>query len=236
MHRIAVGAVVAMAAALVLAAPAMGAPSCPKPPALPGEFAARVDNPYMPLIPGTTLGYRGKVDGKSATEVVSVTTGTKVILGVRTTVVHDQMFVKGELVEDTDDWFAQDSAGTVWYFGEDTKELEGGQVVSTEGSWQAGIDNARAGIFMPAAPRVGQVFKQEDANKVAEDCFRIVDLNASVKTPFVSSNDALKTEEFSRLDPGALSNKFYVRGIGLVRDADVVGGSDVFELVSVSRP
>jgi hypothetical protein len=114
--------------------------------------------------------------------------------------------------------------------------LENGQVVSTEGSWQAGVDNSRAGIFMPAVPTIGQVFKQEDANKVAEDCFSIVDLNATVKTPLVSSNEALQTEEFSRLDPGVLSNKFYVRGIGLVRDADVVGGSDFFELVSVSGP
>jgi hypothetical protein len=236
MHRIAVGVVVAIVATLVLAAPAMSAPSCPKPPALPGDFVGQVDNPYMPLIPGTTLGYRGKVDGKSATDVFSVTNRTKVILGVTTTVVHDQVFIKGELVEDTEDWFAQDGAGNVWYFGEDTKELENGQVVSTEGSWEAGVDNARPGIFMPAVPTVGQVFKQEDANKVAEDCFRIVDLNASVKTPFVSSHEALKTEEFSRLDPGVLSNKYYVRNIGLVRDADIVGGRDFFELVSVNGP
>jgi hypothetical protein len=105
------------------------------------------------------------------------------------------------LVEDTDDWFAQDAQGNVWYLGEDTRELEDGQVVSTEGSWQAGVDNARAGIFLPAEPQLGQAFKQEDAKNVAEDCTKIVDLNASVKTPFVSSNEALKTEEFSLLEP-----------------------------------
>jgi hypothetical protein len=235
-HRIVVAAVAAATAALVLAAPALSAPSCPKPPRLPGAFVGQIDNPYLPLQPGTTLSYRGKLDGKSATDVVSVTNRTKVILGVTTTVVHDQVFIKGELVEDTEDWFAQDSEGNVWYFGEDTKELEDGQVVSTEGSWEAGVDNARAGIFMPAEPKVGQIFKQEDARNVAEDCSRIVDLNASVKTPFVTSNDALKTEEFSLLEPDVLDNKYYVRDIGLVREQTIQGGDDVLELVSVTRP
>jgi hypothetical protein len=156
-----------------------------------------------------------------------------VILGVAVTVVHDQVIVKGDLVEDTFDWFAQDSAGNVWYFGEDTKELDHGQVISTEGSWEAGVDNAQAGIFMPATPTVGQVFKQEDAKNVAEDCSKIVDLSADVKTPYISSSEALKTEEFSLLERGVLDNKFYLRGIGLVREQTIQGGSDFLELVTV---
>jgi hypothetical protein len=174
------------------------------------------------------------VDGERATDVVTVTNETKLILGVATRVVHDQVFVDGDLVEDTDDWFAQAADGTVWYFGEDTKELDHGVVVSTEGSWQAGVDNAKAGIFMPARPAVGQTFKQEDAKKVAEDCTKIVDLHASIKTPYVSSSDALKTEEFSLLEPGVVDNKFYVRGIGLVAEKTVQGGTDVLKLVSVT--
>jgi hypothetical protein len=233
---IAVAAVAVMAGALMRPAPASSAPSCPRPPRLPGTFVGQIDNAYLPLKPGTALNYRGKLDGKSATDVISITNRTKVILGVATTVVHDQVFIKGELREDTEDWFAQDGEGNVWYFGEDTKELENGQVVSTEGSWEAGVNNARAGIFMPAQPRVGQVFKQEDARNVAEDCTKIVDLNASVKTPFVSSNEALKTEEFSLLEPDVLDNKYYVRDIGLVREQTVQGGSDFLELVSVTGP
>jgi hypothetical protein len=227
-------AVIAVVVALGDAAPASTAPSCPRPPRLPATFVSQIDNPYLPLKPGTVLTYRGKLDGKSATDVFTVTNDTKVILGATTTVVHDQVFVKGELVEDTFDWFAQDAAGNVWYFGEDTKELENGQVVSTEGSWEAGVDNARAGIFMPADPQVGQVFKQEDAKNVAEDCTKIVDLHASVKTPFVSSDDALKTEEFSLLEPEVLDNKYYVPGIGLVREQTIVGGSDFLELASAT--
>jgi hypothetical protein len=67
-------------------------------------------------------------------------------------VVHDQVSRDGE---DTYDWYAQDKDGNVWYFGEDTKEFEGGQVVSTEGSWEAGKDGALPGIVMEADPRVG---------------------------------------------------------------------------------
>jgi hypothetical protein len=236
MRRIAVAAVAAIAAALALAGPALSAPSCPRPPALPDTFVSQIDNPYLPLKPGTVLTYKGKLDGQPATDVFAVTGSTKVILGVTTTVIHDQVFIKGDLVEDTFDWFAQDASGNVWYFGEDTKELDHGQVVTTEGSWEAGVDNARAGIFMPAQPMVGQSFKQEDAKNVAEDCSRIVDLNASVKTRFVSSNEALKTEEFSLLEPDVLDNKYYVRGIGLVREQTIQGGSDVLELVSVTGP
>ena len=209
--------------------------SCPKPPALPGEFVPAVDNPYLPLTPGTTLRYRGRLDGEPATDVFAVTNATRQILGVPVTVVHDQVFVRGELIEDTDDWYAQDADGNVWYFGEDTKELENGQVVSTEGSWEAGVDHARAGIFMPARPEVGQSFKQEDAKGVAEDCSRIVALDATVKTPFVSSDNALKTEEFSLLEHGVLDNKYYVRGVGLVKEQTIEGGDDVMELVSITR-
>jgi hypothetical protein len=241
MHRIVVAAMAAIATTVVavaaiaaaVAAPPSSAPSCPRPATLPTSFVGVIDNPYFPLKPGTTLSYRGKLDGKSATDVFSVTSETKMILGVTTTVVRDQAFIKGELVEDTEDWFAQDTEGNVWYLGEDTRELENGVVVSTEGSWEAGVRGARAGIFMPADPKVGQVFKQEDAKNVAEDCFKIVDLNASVKTPFVTSNEALQTEEFSLIEPGLADIKHYVRDIGLVRDQ---GAGDFLELVSVTGP
>jgi hypothetical protein len=235
---VAVGAVVAV---LVLdddSAPASSSSnsSCPRPPKLPASFVAQINNSYFPLKPGMTLTYKGKLDGESATDVFAVTDRKKEILGVATTVVHDQVFVKGDLVEDTFDWYAQDSDGNVWYFGEDTKELENGRVVTTQGSWEAGVDNARAGMFMPAVPAVGQFFKQEDAKGVAEDCTKIVDLHASVKTPYRSSEEALKTEEFSLLEPDVLDNKYYVRDIGLVAEETVKGGSDVLKLVSVTKP
>ena len=239
--RMAVGAGVLIAAAILAAVPASSAPSsqpsCPRPPALPApdQFVSQISNRYLPLTVGTTWTYKGKLDGKSATDVFAVTDQTKQIEGVTTTVIHDQVFQGGDLVEDTFDWFAQDVNGNVWYLGEDTKELDHGTVVSTEGSWEAGVHGANAGIFMPANPQVGDLFKQEDAKNVAEDCTRIVALDAFVKTPYVTSNDALKTEEFSLLEPGVLDNKYYVKDIGLVAERTVQGGDDTLNLVSVKH-
>jgi hypothetical protein len=239
MYRLSVvTAAAAIGVTLALGAPAASAASasCPTPPDLPAAFSPQVTNPYLPLEPGTTFKYKGKLDGEPAKDILSITDQTKTILGVATTVVHDQVIIKGDLVEDTFDWFAQDADGNVWYFGEDTKELDHGQVVSTEGSWEAGVNDAKAGIFMPAVPDVGQVFKQEDAPDVAEDCTKIAELEASIKTPYVSSNEALKTEEFSLLEPGVLDNKYYVRGVGLVAERTVQGGTDFLNLVLVKSP
>ena len=240
MNRVAFGAATAIATTLVVVAPvqpgaATRARSCSRPPGLPKVFARRVDNEYFPLRPGTTFTYRGRADGKPVKDVVTVTRRAKTIRGVRITVVRDRVFVRGELAEDTLDWYAQDANGNVWYFGEDTRELDHGTVISTEGSWQAGVNKANAGIFMPAHPQVGDFFKQEDAKNVAEDCTRILTLNASVTTPFVTSDDALKTEEFSLLEPGVLDNKYYVKGIGNVAERTVQGGSDTLDLVSVTH-
>ena len=115
------------------------------------------------------------------------------------------------------------------------REVDHGTVTTTAGSWQAGVDGAKPGIFMPATPRVGQVFKQEDAPGVAEDCTRIADLAASVKSPFVKFYRALKTEEFSLLEPEVLDNKYYVRRVGVVREQTVIGGDEALWLVNVQR-
>ena len=105
----------------------------------PDNFVSKVDNPYFPLVPGTTLIYRGETEGVPTRNEMVVTNDTKVILGVTTIVVHDSVYEQGVLTEDTLDWYAQDEDGNVWYFGEDTKELdENGNVISTEGSWEAG--------------------------------------------------------------------------------------------------
>ena len=104
-----------------------------------------------------------------------VTNDTKVILGVTTIVVHDSVYEQGVLTEDTLDWYAQDEDGNVWYFGEDTKELdENGNVISTEGSWEAGVNGAKPGIVMEAKPRKGDRYQQEFATGVAEDMAQVI--------------------------------------------------------------
>jgi hypothetical protein len=199
-------------------------------------FVDQVDNPWFPLTPGTTLVYRGVKDGQRSRERMTVTGRTKVINGVRCTVVRDLLFQSGHLGERTTDWYAQDSDGNVWYFGEDTAELDpSGQVTSTEGSWQAGVDGAREGIFMPAQPKVGQSFAQEHYSGHAEDHFQVLSLSARVTVPYTSSSEALLTKEWTPLEPGVIDHKYYVRGIGTVKEQTVKGGDERNLLVDFRR-
>ena len=226
--------------ALGLAAATLGAGSPPavQPPAPPdpANFVAEVTNPWFPLRPGTTLRYRGETDGTRGHDVFSVTHRTETIQGVRATVIHDRVILRGRTVEDTLDYYAQDKDGNVWYFGEDTKELDRrGNVKSREGTWRAGVDGAEAGIFMPADPRVGQSFRQEYYKGHAEDHFKIVSLHASVKVPAVSSRNALRTREWTPLEPGVRDAKYYVRGKGTVLEQTVKGGDERWELVSITH-
>ena len=203
----------------------------------PSGFAAKIDNPWFPLIPGTTLVYRGTVDGKPIRDVLTVTDETAVIDGVRCTVLRDRLYLQGRLEERTTDWYAQDKRGTVWYFGEATALLdENGRVKSTEGSWRAGRNGAQAGIFMPADPKVGDSFRQEYYKGHAEDQFRVLSLGARVTVPYIASSRALLTKEQTPLEPGVVDHKYYVRGIGTVLEQTIRGGTERLELVAVRRP
>jgi hypothetical protein len=188
------------------------------------------------LRPGTTFVYVGEKDGAQGRHVVRVTAQTKTIRGVRCTAVEDRLYTHGRLGERTTDWYAQDARGNVWYFGETTAELDkSGRVTSREGSWQAGVDGARAGIFMPAHPRVGQTFRQEYYKGHAEDHFAVLSLDASVVGPYTASAHALLTKEWTPLEPDTLDHKIYVRGIGLVREETIKGGDERWELNDVLR-
>ncbi len=223
------------AAAVALVALALLVPaSAAAPPA--GDFVPRVDNPWFPLTPGTTWVYSGVKDGRPLRGVTKVTHRTAVIAGVRCTVIDDRGYESGRLAERTTDWYAQDRQGNVWYFGESTAELDvNGRVNSTEGSWRAGVDGARAGIYMPAHPRVGQSFAQEYYKGHAEDHFRVLALTASVAVPYTTSHRALLTEEWTPLEPGVLDHKLYVRGLGMVREQAVKGPVERGDLVAVRR-
>jgi hypothetical protein len=197
------------------------------------EFVTVVDNPWFPLWPGMTWTYRGSRDGEKAEDSVTVTTDTKSIDGVSCVVVRDMLTLDGVLAERTDDHYAQDRAGNVWYFGEDTAELDtAGNVLSTEGTWASGVDGAVAGLFMPADPQIGKSYAQEYYPGHAEDHFVVLLTNVAVKVPAGSYSDAVQTLEWTPLEPDILSEKFYVEGIGEVRELDVVGGDERLELAA----
>jgi hypothetical protein len=200
----------------------------------PRDFSTTIDNPFFPLVPNTTFIYLGTKEGSTERDEFAVTGRTKVLARVTCREVHDQVFVDGVLAEDTLDWFAQDTQGNVWYFGEDTKELDAnGNVISTEGSWQAGVNGAQPGIIMEANPRVGDTYQQEFSAGVAEDMANVVALNKTVNVPYGSFKNCLQTAEFTPLEPGALENKFYASGVGFIQGVALRGGRERLELVTI---
>jgi hypothetical protein len=223
----------------LLAAGAVGLGVLGAAPALAADpgFTARVTNAYYPLLPGMRWEYRGVKDGRPLRDVVLVTKRIERVGDVPCAAVLDRGYVDGRLAESTIDWFAQDSNATVWYFGEATQEVDRhGRVTSTEGSWRAGVDGARAGVFMPAHPHVGQSFAQEHYPGHAEDRFKVVSRKATIGVPFGTFRGrALMTEEWTPLEPGVRDAKWYVKGIGEVREATLKGGDERAELVSFRR-
>ncbi|MGH3361477.1 MAG: hypothetical protein ACRDOM_03375 [Nocardioides sp.] len=208
----------------------------PTPAPDPADFVEGIDNPYLPFAVGNEWVYESTGDDPE-TITVTVTDETKVIEGVTTTVVHDVVTgPDGQVVEDTYDWFAQDTDGNVWYFGEDTKEYDDRGRVDDAGSWQAGVDGARAGLVMPAEPRVGDAYRQEFYPGEAEDRAQVVSLDAAVDLAFGEYDDVLETEESTSLEPGLVERKYYARGVGVVLEKTVAGGSDRVELVEFTTP
>jgi hypothetical protein len=199
-------------------------------------FSAQVTNPWYPLRPGSVYVYRGVKDGEPSREVMTVTRRTKTIDGAPCVVVSDLLYLRGRLEERTTDFYTQDSKGNVWYFGENTAELDRqGRVKNTSGSWRAGVDGAKPGIFMFAHPRAGQTARQEYYKGQAEDHFQVLRLNVRVRVTFGSSPHALLTKEWTPLEPGVIDHKYYVRGIGTVLEKTFKGPLERNELVSFRR-
>jgi len=189
-----------------------------------------IDNKYFPLKPGTRLIYEGTSDGEPTKDVFVVTYQTKEILGVTTRVIHDTAYVNGQVSEVTDDWFAQDDGGNVWYLGEFTTEVETG---SHEGSWQAGVDRAKPGIIMLAEPEVGDKYYEEFLKGVAEDQAVVVSVDESICVPFGCFNNVVVTKDFTALEKGVADLKYYAPGIGEIKEDRIQGGSEVLELVRI---
>jgi hypothetical protein len=225
---------VAGAATSACPLPAFGSGATYHPTLDPAGFTADVDNPWFPLKVGTTLVYEGTKDGKMAVDTYRTTAATRTIDGVRTRVVEDRLYLDGILEERTSDYFAQDPCGNVWYLGEDTATLdEHGNVISTDGSFHAGVDGAQPGVVMQAQPEMGRRFRQEWYPGQAEDTFRVVDDSIAVTVPDGAFSSALRTEERTALEPDVIDNKFYARGIGQVEELAVKGPMEKLVLVDV---
>lgn len=199
----------------------------------PADFVGFIDNPRLPLVPGNLWIYEAETEEGTETIEVEVLFETVEILGVTCTVVRDTVTIDGERVEDTRDWFAQDVDGNVWYFGEISLNYEDGSLVDVDGSWEAGKDGAHAGIVMPAAPAVGDLYRQEFLLGEAEDYGEVLALAETATVPAGTFNGCLKTFDGTPMEPDAEEHKYYAPGIGMVLEEKPEDGERV-ELVFFS--
>jgi hypothetical protein len=196
----------------------------------PASFVTGVDNPYFPLPVGARWVYDGNDDGDQEHIEVTVTDERKEVLGIPVVVVRDTVELEGELAEDTRDWYAQDREGNVWYLGEETAEYENGEVTSTEGSWEAGVDGALAGIVMPADPEVGDAYRQEFYEGEAEDMGEILQVDGTASVAAGEFDNLVVTRDWNPLEPDVVEEKSYAEGVGVVLEEKVEGGEGRIEL------
>jgi hypothetical protein len=204
----------------------------------PGEAAAD-PNPYFPLVPGIAWTYESEGEDGEETTVDAVTGDTRTIDGVEATVVRDEVYVEGELIELTRDWYAQDTEGNVWYMGEASCEWEPGEYVEGNedeeecgpsgdpaGSWEAGVDGAEAGVIMWADPleHRGKAYRQEYYEDEAEDMAKVLHGGLTVTVPAGTFTDCIETMDWTPLEPGEREFKFYCSGYGMVLEVQPKGG------------
>ncbi len=199
----------------------------------PADFTSEVDNPYWPMTPGSRWIYSETETGEPDLKVeVTVTNRTKMIAnGIEANVVHDVVTENGEPIEVTDDWYAQDSDGNVWYMGEETVEYENGKPVTRAGSFEAGVDGAQPGIIMPANPEPGLAYRQEYYKGEAEDTGEIVSVGEQAEVPAGHYEDVLVTKDENPLEPKVLEFKFYAPEVGPVLAVGVSGGGGREDLI-----
>jgi hypothetical protein len=190
----------------------------------------------MPLVPGTIYTYQEQTDEGNEVNEVTVTTDTLRIIGVKCIVVTDVLKNdKGDILESTLDWYAQDKNGNVWYFGEDTKEYEDGEVSSTAGTWKTGVNGAQPGIAMPGTPILGIPYRQEYLFNEAEDFGKIISTSETVTVPYGTFNNCIMTEEWTPLEPGVVEHKYYASGIGNIKIIMIKGGNEIAELTTKTK-
>lgn len=198
----------------------------------PADFVDAIDNPYLPLTPGSRWVYEGDSNGEPEHIEVVVTDRTREIQGITAVVVRDTVHVAGRLVEDTYDWFAQDRAGNVWYLGEDSSDFdESGKLVSKDGSWEYGRDGALPGVVMPADPTPGLAYRQELRVGHAEDMGEVLRVEPTHTIGLGRYDDVVVTEDWTPLEPDVVENKWFAPGIGKIYGTHESGPPGTIELV-----
>jgi hypothetical protein len=207
-------------------------------------------NRYFPLVVGNQWIYQGMTDEGLETITVTVTGLTKEIEYPEDSgqificrVVRDIVELDGDVIEDTDDWYAQATNGDIWYFGEISQVFEDGELVELEGSWKAGREGAKPGILIQNDPQPGNIYRQEYWLAEAEDVAEVISRDEESVTvtlggvPTTYNVDVLKTKDFTPIEPDVFEYKYYAPGVGpLVEEPfeDDIATGEIVELISVT--
>ncbi|MDZ4747555.1 MAG: hypothetical protein SH808_03655 [Saprospiraceae bacterium] len=192
-----------------------------------------ISNPYFPVAEGLVYSYEGQTpDGLETIEEQRLNI-TRTVQGIECLVVNFKAYLNGHLIEEADDWYAQDKDGHVWYFGEDVNNYNpDGTIKDHSGSWEAGIDGAKAGIIMQANPLIGTTYREEYYFNEAEDEAEIMATDLNITIPFGAFTDCLQSRNFTAIEPDLHEHKFYAPGIGLIKEINLADNSEI-HLVSI---
>jgi hypothetical protein len=202
----------------------------------PADFTVDVTNPFWPMAKGDRWVYEERDEKGTLThDEVTVLDRTATINGIEALAVHDLATQDGVTVEDTTDWYTQDSDGNLWYLGEKTTEYQDGRPHSTEGSWQYGVDGAQAGVILPAQPKAGLGYRQEYLKGEAEDRATILSTDEQAQTPAGTYTGTLLTRDTTPLEPELVELKWYARGVGPVLTLTPSGEQSREQLTGTTR-
>lgn len=233
----------ALVGVAAVAAPQAGLANLVVIPFNPANFSQplTISNPFFTLQPNTTQFFYTTSNSGCEADVMTITNDTRTIDGVTTRVVHDVVYrdtnCNGTRVkeEDTQDYYAQDNSGNVWYMGEISNDCTGNDCELDDGSWLAGEDifhigqNAQPGIQMLANPMVGNQYRQEFYRGHAEDQAVVTDTHLIVRLTFPNAlpprqfGGCIKTKEFTALEPDTVGYKYYCPKVGLVLETEQPG-------------
>lgn len=200
----------------------------------PADFSATITHPLLPLSSARNTEFVGreKKDDGGTTEIRVVSRlldKTDTIAGVTVAVVEVTEHKDGQLHELTEDYYAQHRDGTVWYFGERVTNYKDGRPADHDGTWLAGENGSRPGIFMPANPTKGQEFAPEQVPGVADERSKVLELGVEVTVPAGTFSGCMKTEDRDLLD-NKTEFKFFCPRAGLVREEGPKGRSELVRL------
>ena len=196
----------------------------------PANFSQPLANDYFPLDPGLVTVFEGSGEHVE----VTVTADTKVIMGVATRVITDQVTVYGELQEDTIDWYAADNFGNVWYFGEQDRRIREGPDLVDRGILGGGYPRRPAGDF-PAVNRASATHIARSSRRPGSSVARVYAVEESITVPKDTYDLVLVTEDWSLLAPNVHERKWYAPRVGVVFEETVQGGSGTLSLIDAVR-